>query len=81
MLERFLKQQPVFFATLMSRELRKGDDVNTLTEKDLSNTEDTMNVMAPLKVATIIMCEKETPTISMIAPLQAKLKKTLHSIS
>ncbi|KAK0133232.1 Zinc finger BED domain-containing protein 1 [Merluccius polli] len=32
-------------------------------------------VMAPVKVITTVMCEDEQPTISMIAPLRAKLKK------
>lgn len=31
--------------------------------------------MAPVKVVTTVMCEEEQPTISMIAPLRAKLQK------
>ncbi|XP_076135696.1 E3 SUMO-protein ligase ZBED1-like [Alosa pseudoharengus] len=75
MLERFLEQQPAIFATLMSRELRKGEDVSTLNENDLCNAEDMVKVMAPVKVITTVMCEDEQPTISMMAPLRAKLKK------
>ncbi|XP_029913137.1 zinc finger BED domain-containing protein 1-like [Myripristis murdjan] len=75
MLERFLEQQPAVFATLMSRELRKGEEVNSLNEKDICNAEDIVRLMAPVKVVTTILCEDEMPTVSMIAPLRAKLKK------
>ena len=74
MLERFLEQQSAVFATLMSRELRKGEDVSALTEGDLCNAEDMVKVMAPVKVITTVMCEDEQPTISLIAPFKAKLK-------
>lgn len=75
MLERFLEQQPAVFATLLSRELRKGEEMNTLKENDICNAQDIVKVMAPVKVVTTIMCEEELPTISMIAPLRAKLLK------
>lgn len=74
MLQRFLEQQPAVFATLMSRELRKGEEVNTLNERDICNCEDIVKLMAPVKVMTTVLCEEEQPTISMIAPLKAKLE-------
>lgn len=55
MLECFLQQQPAVFATLMSRELRKGEHVNTLSEKDICNAEDIVRLMAPVKVVTTIL--------------------------
>ena len=75
MLQRFLEQQPAVFATLMSREVRKGEEVNTVNERDICNAEDIVKLMAPVKVVTTVMCEEEQPTISMIAPLRAKLQK------
>lgn len=80
MLEHFLEQQPAVFATLMSRELRKGEEVNTLGEKDICNAEDIVRLMAPVKVVTTILCEDEMPTLSMIAPLRAKLKTQFESM-
>lgn len=74
MLECFIEQQPEFFATQMSRELRKGEEVNTLNDKDLCNVEDTVKLMAPVKVVTTVLCEDEVPTVSMIGPLRAKLR-------
>lgn len=74
MLECFLEQQPAVFATLMSRDIRKGEEVNTLHEKDICNAEDIVRLMAPVKVMTTILCEDEMPTVSMIAPLRAKLR-------
>lgn len=37
-----------------------------------------MKVMAPIKIAITMMCEEEQPTVSVIAPLQAKLLKHLE---
>ncbi|KAI2645902.1 E3 SUMO-protein ligase ZBED1 [Labeo rohita] len=78
MLERFLEQQTAILATLMSKDLRRGTEVHTLTETDISNAEDIVKVMAPIKIATTMMCEEEQPTVSVIAPLQAKLLKHLE---
>ncbi|XP_051814939.1 E3 SUMO-protein ligase ZBED1-like [Acanthochromis polyacanthus] len=75
MLERFLEQQPAVFATLLSRELRKGEEMNTRKENDICNAEDIVKVMSPFKAVTTIMCEDEQPTISMTAPLRSKLLK------
>ncbi len=74
MLQRFLEQQPALFATLVSRELRKGEEVCTLNERDIGNCADIVKLMAPVKVVTTVMCEEKQPTISMIAPLKAKLE-------
>ncbi|XP_060798149.1 E3 SUMO-protein ligase ZBED1-like isoform X2 [Neoarius graeffei] len=79
MVQRFLEQQPAVFATLMSKELRKGEEVNTLNERDICNAEDIVKLMAPVKVVTTVMCEEEQPTISMIAPLKAKLDKRFEA--
>ena len=34
-----------------------------------------IKLMSPLKVATTLLSEEKTPTISMISPIQAKLQK------
>ncbi|XP_041853351.1 E3 SUMO-protein ligase ZBED1-like isoform X2 [Melanotaenia boesemani] len=80
MLERFLEQQPAVFAGLMSRELRKGEDVNTLTEEDLATIEAIVKLMEPVKVATTLLCEEDNPTLSMVAPVQAKLRKHFSAV-
>ncbi|XP_045074059.1 E3 SUMO-protein ligase ZBED1-like [Coregonus clupeaformis] len=77
MLERFLEQQPAIMATLMSKDLRKGvTDVGTLS--DIANMDDIVQLMGPVKMATTVMCEEDQPTLSVIAPLQAKLLKHLQ---
>ncbi|XP_045078663.1 E3 SUMO-protein ligase ZBED1-like isoform X1 [Coregonus clupeaformis] len=79
MLERFLEQQPAIMATLMSKDLRKGvTDVGTLSESDIANMDDIVQLMGPVKMATTVMCEEDQPTLSVIAPLQAKLLKHLQ---
>lgn len=37
-----------------------------------------MKLMTPIKIASTMMCEEEQPTVSVIAPLQAKLLKHLE---
>ncbi len=64
----------MIFPTLMSKQLRKGKEVNTLTETDISDAEVIVKIMSPVKVVTTILCEEDQPTISMTALLKAKLK-------
>lgn len=71
MFERFSEQQPAIMATLMSKDLRKGaTDVGTLSESDIANMDDIVQLMGPVKMATTVMCEEDQPTLSVIAPLQ-----------
>lgn len=78
MLERFLEQQTAVLATLMSKNLRRGTELHTLSETDISNAEDIVKVMTHIKIASTMMCEEEQLTVSVIAPLQAKLLKHLE---
>ncbi len=78
MLECFLEQQTAILATLMSKNLRRGTELHTLSETDISNAEDIVKVMTPIKIASTMMCEEEQSTVLVIAPLQAKLLKHLE---
>ncbi|CAB1418471.1 unnamed protein product [Pleuronectes platessa] len=61
------------------KDLRKGGtDVGTLSESDIANMEDIVQLMSPVKMATTVMCVEEYPTLSVIAPLRAKLLKHLQ---
>ncbi|XP_041702700.1 E3 SUMO-protein ligase ZBED1-like isoform X1 [Coregonus clupeaformis] len=40
--------------------------------------DDIVQLMGPVKMATTVMCEEDQPTLSVIAPLQAKLLKHLQ---
>lgn len=79
MLERVLEQQPAISAALMSRDLRRGEEVNTLKDKDFCDVEDIVKLMAPVKLVTTSMCEDKRPTLSMISPVRAKLKKNFEA--
>ncbi|KAJ8343843.1 hypothetical protein SKAU_G00311720 [Synaphobranchus kaupii] len=73
MLECFLEQKAAVEATLMSKDFRKGEEANTLKDCDISSAEDVVQLMTPIKMATTVMCEEQQPTVSVIAPLKAKL--------
>ncbi|KAJ8333377.1 hypothetical protein SKAU_G00413850 [Synaphobranchus kaupii] len=62
----------------MAKDFRKGSEANTLKDCDIGNAEDIVQLMTPIKIATIVMCEEEQPTVSVIAPLKAKLLKHLE---
>lgn len=66
-------------ATLMSKDLRKGVTEYTLSESDIANMDDIVQFMGPVKMATTVLCEEDQPTLSVIAPLQAKLLKHLQT--
>ena len=76
MLERLLEQQPAICAALMSRDLRRGEEDNILKDKDFC---DVVKLMAPVKLVTTSMCEDKRPTLSMISPARAKLKKNFEA--
>lgn len=69
MLERLVEQP-----ALLSTEVRKNaKDLWTLTEADITCAEDVIKALKPLKLATHVMSEEKTPTVSIIAPLHAQL--------
>ena len=74
MLDHFLDQQPNTCATLLSPQARKEEsDICTLNETDVSNTEDLVKALKPMKDATTLKSEESSPTVCLISPLQAKL--------
>ncbi|XP_077410841.1 E3 SUMO-protein ligase ZBED1-like [Vanacampus margaritifer] len=63
MVERFLEQHPAICAI----------DIATLTEADISNAEDLITALKPIKDATTLFSQEKTHTVSLIAPVHAKL--------
>jgi hypothetical protein len=49
------------------------NDIHTLSESDITAAEDMVKLLGPVRTATTIMCEEKQPTLSVIAPLRAKL--------
>lgn len=65
MVERFLEQQPAVCATLLSPEVRRGEsDLCTLNETDVSNAEDAVRALKPMKDATMLMSEERNLSFS-----------------
>ena len=74
MLERFLELQPAVYAALMSKDIRsKETDIATMTEDDITLSENIMAVLIPLRTVTTALCSESIPTASLILPLQKKL--------
>ena len=71
LLERFLELQPAVYAALMSKDIRsKETDIATMTEDDITLSENIMAVLIPLRTVTTALCSESIPTASLILPLQ-----------
>ncbi|XP_014677757.1 PREDICTED: zinc finger BED domain-containing protein 1-like, partial [Priapulus caudatus] len=82
MMQRFLEQQPAIVATLLSPELRKASkDIYTLKDDDISNAEEAIALLKPMKSITVILCDEASPTISLIHPLQHQILQTMTAVN
>ena len=71
MISRFLEQQVAVYATLTCKEIRgRESDTTSLTDNDISDAEELLAVLEPLKTATVALCEETVPTLSIILPIQ-----------
>ncbi len=74
MVARFLEQQPAITAALLSPKVRKREkEISTFTESDISNAEEFIQALKPVKVATNVMSVEKNLTVSVIAPLHVQL--------
>ncbi|XP_071088919.1 E3 SUMO-protein ligase ZBED1-like [Haliotis cracherodii] len=73
MTERYLEQQPAVIAAMTSKELRDKADESFLSDRDITQAEELLTVLQPLKVATVALCEEKVPTVSIILQLQRQL--------
>ena len=72
MLQRFLEQQPAVTSALLSNEVRVNEkDISTLNEADITAAEEIVAAIKPMKIATVVMEEEKTPTLSAVAPVHA----------
>lgn len=82
MIEIFLEQQPAIYAALLSPDVRKSEkEIFTLSELDITCAEEVIKALNPMKDATLVMSEESVPTLSIIAPLHAKLVQSTEECS
>lgn len=72
MIERFLEQQPLIYAALLSAEVYFSALLNE-HEADITCVEEVLKALKPMKNATLVMSEESMLTLSVIAPLYSKL--------
>ncbi|ROL03906.1 Zinc finger BED domain-containing protein 1 [Anabarilius grahami] len=63
----------------LPRVRKSVSDICTLNEMEISNAEDIVQALKPMLVATNVMCEERTPTVSIIAPLHTQLLSDMSS--
>lgn len=70
MIERYLQMEPAVFATLLAPDIKKNAaDIITLSDDDNAYLNQLVELLAPMKEATTVMCEESIPTVSIISPL------------
>ncbi|XP_051980577.1 E3 SUMO-protein ligase ZBED1-like [Xyrauchen texanus] len=73
--------QPAISAALLSPDVRRNEkDLCSLKEEDITDAEDVVRALKPMKTATQVMSEEKCPTLSVIAPLHAQLLKEMTSL-
>ncbi|XP_046567979.1 E3 SUMO-protein ligase ZBED1-like [Haliotis rubra] len=77
MIERYLEQQPAVMAALMSPNIKREKDLDTLSSDDITLAEHFIKVLGPLKTITTIPCESSMPTLSMVRPLLQNLSQAM----
>ena len=82
MVARFLEMQVAVFATLRSKEVgkEKDTDMKSFSDDDLTVAEEMIQLLKHLKDITTMLCTEQTPTASMIMPLQHLLTSTVFAI-
>lgn len=76
MVDHFLEQQPAICMALLSTKVRRGEaDLCTISETDVSNAEDVVKALHPMKDATTLISEGSSPTVCLIIPLHAQLSQ------
>ena len=64
MISRFLEQQSAVYAVLTSKEIRgKERDITCISDTDITDAEELIAVLTPLKTATVALCEESVPTL------------------
>lgn len=62
----------------MSTEVRKNPRrLDTMDSADISDAEEIVNLLKPLKKATAVLSDEKSPTLSLIVPLKAMIERSM----
>ncbi len=78
MLERYLEQQVAIAAALLSTEVRKNTrQLDTMDSNDITDAEEMVNLLKPLKKATTVLSDEKSATLSLILPLKSMIGQSM----
>ncbi|KAK3550638.1 hypothetical protein QTP70_001808 [Hemibagrus guttatus] len=78
MLERYLEQQAAITAALLSPEVRKNArQLDTMGSADISDAEEIVNLLKPLKKTTTVLSDEKSATLSLIMPLKSMIEQSM----
>lgn len=76
LLERFIEQQTAIIATMICPEVRKSEkDLASFSDQEITQAEEAVEILAPIKKITTVMCDEKDPSISMLYPLKLRVLK------
>ncbi|CAJ1061224.1 Zinc finger BED domain-containing protein 1 [Xyrichtys novacula] len=71
MLERYLELREAIALTLLTDSIQKNaGNLDTLSNSDLQDVTDMVELLKPLKKATTVMMDEKKPTVSLTSPLK-----------
>ena len=79
MVERLLQQEPAICAVLLNSE-KRDDRQLTFSDDEVKNMRSLVNILKPLKSATVLVGAEKSPTSSRMYPVLLKLKKHLAPV-
>ncbi len=78
MLERYLEEQAAITAALLSTEVRKNArQLDTMDSNDITDAEEIVNLLKPLKKATTVLSDEKSATLSLILPLKSMIEQSM----
>jgi hypothetical protein len=79
MCKRYLQLVPAVVAASLSNEIRKDMKETVLNEADLSNIEQALTILEPMKKITTVLSSATTPTVSLILPFKTQILATVEA--
>ena len=77
---RYLKLEPAVVATYLSNDIRKDmKEIMVLNDTELSNIEQAIHILEPMKKITTALSSASTPTVSLILPFKSQILKAVES--
>ena len=78
MVEHFLEQHPAILCALTSNKVKRNANVIvTLSDGHINESQNAVELLKLMKLATAIMCDEHHPTVSLKYPLKTQILQSM----